>query len=514
MKHTLKQTLALFIAVLLATLGPVGALSEGIDVEQVVSENIEPPVEEAGPFELGDLQLDDGGVSLQEGLTLSYDEAPEDIGGETVLELGDTEAETPVVEETEPTEPFDQAVTIDGAVIAVTAEAGVFPEGAALRVEAVNSEAAARAVEAAVGVEGVYVHRQYRVEIVDGANNVILPDYEQGVPAVRVEGLDLPAGSRVAVYDETVPGAYEIGARVNEGAIVFVLVDVGVYDIFTIEPPTEAQEEAPVEGETEEPTEQSAEGDAEEPAEGETEEPAEQPAEGEAEESAEGEAEEESTDEVIEEPEEVEGEAIQPVSVVFDAMPETAVVTVWPAATEEVPVPEAIPAQEDGSFALLPGEYTYSAEAEGYVSLENVPFTVMGDEQPLLLSFALEAVPEPVAFSQSRTVNGVIVTVKAEPGVFPEGAELNVQRVPVYKQRQADAAVEEVRDENQNVAVSYTFDIKVIDPATREELQPAEGQTVSVSFCPGGGRRREPGDQRLPHRRYRRGPKAGRDPGG
>ena len=522
MKHTLKQALALFIAVLLATLGPVGALSEGIDLEQVVSENIEPPVEEAGPFELGDLQLDDGGVSLQEGLTLSYDEAPEvqiedelpeDIGGEAVLELGDTEAETPVVEETEPTEPFDQAVTIDGAVIAVTAEAGVFPAGAALRVEAVNSETVAQAVEAAVGVEGVYVHRQYRVEIVDSANNVILPDYEQGVPAVRVEGLDLPAGSRVAVYDYTVPGAYEIDARVNEGAIAFALVDAGVYDIFTIEPPTEAQEEAPVEGETEEPTEQSAEGDAEEPAEGETEEPAEQPGEGETEdpaqqategeteEPAEGEAEEESTDEVIEEPVEVEGEAIQPVSVVFDAMPETAVVTVWPAAngslseeagspegeTEGVVTPEAIPAQEDGSFVLLPGEYTYTAEAEGYVSLENVPFTVTGDEQPLLLSFALEAqpeeTPEPVAFDQSQTVNGVIVTVRAEPGVFPEGAALSVKRVPVYKQRQADAAVEEVRDENQNVAVSYTFDIKVIDPATREEFQPAEGQTVSVSFA-------------------------------
>ena len=53
-------------------------------------------------------------------------------------------------------------------------------------------------------------------------------------------------------------------------------------------------------------------------------------------------------------PVEAEGEAIQPVSVVFDAMPETAVVTVYPAATEETPNPEAIPAQEDGSFALFP----------------------------------------------------------------------------------------------------------------------------------------------------------------
>ena len=45
-------------------------------------------------------------------------------------------------------------------------------------------------------------------------------------------------------------------------------------------------------------------------------------------------------------------------------------------------------------MALLPGEYAYTAVAEGYVSVENVPFTVTGDVQPLLLSFALEAVPE------------------------------------------------------------------------------------------------------------------------
>ena len=83
----------------------------------------------------------------------------------------------------------------------------------------------------------------------------------------------------------------------------------------------------------------------------------------------------------------------------------------------------------------------------------------------------------------TENVNGVIVTVRAEPGVFPEGAELSVERVPVYQQAQADAAVEEVRDENVNVAVSYTFDIRVIDPETGEEIQPTEGQTVSVSFA-------------------------------
>ena len=95
--------------------------------------------------------------------------------------------------------------------------------------------------------------------------------------------------------------------------------------------------------------------------------------------------EEPAGDEPAEESEEQEAEDVQPVEVVFDAMPDTAAVTVRPADAEE-----AVPAQADGSYLLLPGEYTYSAVADGFVSIEDVPFTVTGDEQPLRLSFALE----------------------------------------------------------------------------------------------------------------------------
>ena len=171
---------------------------------------------------------------------------------------------------------------------------------------------------------------------------------------------------------------------------------------------------------------------------------------------------------------------------VFDAIPDTAVVTVYPVSTEDNPTPEAIPAEEDGSFLLLPGEYSYNAEAEGYVSVEGVPFTVTGDEQPLMISVVMEAIaeemPEPVAFDQSKTVSGVVVTVQADAGAFPVNAVLSVSRVPVRKRRAAESAIDEVRDEDQNVAVSYTFDIKVLD-TDGNELQPAEGQTVNVSFA-------------------------------
>ena len=90
---------------------------------------------------------------------------------------------------------------------------------------------------------------------------------------------------------------------------------------------------------------------------------------------------------------------------------------------------------------------------------------------------------ESVPFEQSRTVSGVVVTVRANPSVFPANAVLSVEYVPKYQAREADEAVDDVRDERRNVAVSYTFDIKVIDPETGSEIQPVEGSMVNVSFA-------------------------------
>ena len=42
-------------------------------------------------------------------------------------------------------------------------------------------------------------------------------------------------------------------------------------------------------------------------------------------------------------------------------------------------------------------------------------------------------------------------------------ASLSVELVPVEAQPQVDAAVETERESGRNVAVSYTFDIKVLD---------------------------------------------------
>ena len=191
------------------------------------------------------------------------------------------------------------------------------------------------------------------------------------------------------------------------------------------------------------------------------------------------------------------------IPVTITGTPEAAVVTVRaiqiaidngdgdPLLPEETPSAEdeaidaSIPAKSGNTWSLRPGEYTYSAAAEGYISIEDIPFTVAETDESLALTFALEpeAEPEPVPFDQSQTVNGVLVTVQVPTGAFPAGSELSVKRVPVYRQRQADAAIDEVREDDVNVAASYTFDIKVIDPETMEEFQPAEGFDVQVSFA-------------------------------
>ena len=77
------------------------------------------------------------------------------------------------------------------------------------------------------------------------------------------------------------------------------------------------------------------------------------------------------------------------------------------------------------------------------------------------------------AFEQSETVEGVTVTVSAAEGVFPETAQLSVVQAPYWEQQAVDAALESERPADRNVALSYTFDIKVLDEYGYE-LQPAD----------------------------------------
>ncbi len=86
---------------------------------------------------------------------------------------------------------------------------------------------------------------------------------------------------------------------------------------------------------------------------------------------------------------------------------------------------------------------------------------------------------EPQLFHEEATVNGILVTVKADRGVFPAGSYIVVTPV---NDATAEALVDKSRDENVNVAYSMTFDITVYN-AEGIEIEPDNSKgNVYVSF--------------------------------
>jgi len=130
---------------------------------------------------------------------------------------------------------------------------------------------------------------------------------------------------------------------------------------------------------------------------------------------------------------------------------------------EEIAQPQEIVVSDDVLPAEVQMEDVLPGESEGRIK----------EERP--------------AFSESKSIDGVRITVEAEEGVFPEGAVLSVEKVTKDQEKKAEEAVETERSENQNVAVSYTYDIKVLDK-DGNELQPADengedsSSRVKVSF--------------------------------
>ena len=95
-----------------------------------------------------------------------------------------------------------------------------------------------------------------------------------------------------------------------------------------------------------------------------------------------------------------------------------------------------------------------------------------------------EAVEDAVeAFQQEKEISGVLVSVKADPGVFPTGAKLQVKKVGIAAERKVDSALKEKLLENrENLLESMIFDISVLNK-DGEEVQPdtTKGE-VKVQF--------------------------------
>ena len=413
MKQTMKRTLALLMALLLAL--PTFALSE----------DYAPAVEDAA--EELEVMLDD--LDAGDGETPDGEpDASVDIGGDDAVPAGYVRVRL--------------AVTPGDAELAVHDLA----TGEAIEPQADGSW---------LLVPGVYAYSAYA----------------EGCAPVEDEPFEVPEGGESFELEIALEPAEEVAEEIVKETTEEPAEET-TGEI--IEEPAEEVTEGPAEEPVEEPAEESTE----EPEEETIEEPVEEPAEETTEEPAEGIAEEGVVveEEVLAvEAAETVDDAQTAVRVTIATRPEDAVVEVRPADSDGIVSPEA-----DGSWLLVPGEYVYSTYAEGCEAVEDVPFTVPDGGADLALE--IELAPLAVAFEQTLVVDGVAVTVAAEPGAFPADAALSVEKVPVIRQAEADAAVDEVRGDEKNVAASYTFDIKVLD-ARGVELQPAEGFNVSVSFA-------------------------------
>lgn len=145
--------------------------------------------------------------------------------------------------------------------------------------------------------------------------------------------------------------------------------------------------------------------------------------------------------------------------------------------------PEAAQAE---SVEALSGETVEEVEAEKIASEDAETEKAISEEsemgKPTLIGkSAVEESEE--AFLQEQEISGVLITVKADPGVFPKGAKLQVKKVGKGTERKVDSAVKEkLLEDQENLLQSMIFDITVLDK-DGEEVQPdtTKGE-VKVQF--------------------------------
>ncbi len=113
-----------------------------------------------------------------------------------------------------------------------------------------------------------------------------------------------------------------------------------------------------------------------------------------------------------------------------------------------------------------------------------------------LPTITVEIVEEFFPFDQTVTVDDVKIRVRADKGVFPDGATLNATRiVEDNEQKVQDAIAEQEEAESEevkDVVKSYTFDIQVLDESGEEVEPNNEKGRVLVSF-----ETAETGDEKL-----------------
>ena len=131
-----------------------------------------------------------------------------------------------------------------------------------------------------------------------------------------------------------------------------------------------------------------------------------------------------------------------------------------PAYAEEITVPEA---------AEIPGiaEETSPAEAE-YIAAKPFDAEYEATEKNPEDNAIEKATPSDAkkneeVFIRETVVDGIKITLTADPGVFPEDAEFWAEKVEDEAAEEAiEEAVEKERDNNVNVALSYMYMPEII----------------------------------------------------
>lgn len=113
------------------------------------------------------------------------------------------------------------------------------------------------------------------------------------------------------------------------------------------------------------------------------------------------------------------------------------------------------------------------------------------DEENQIVTVTFDPVEkEQVAFEESVEIDGIVITVKAEEGIFPKDATLHVTRIEdgdqlLALERAADEAdgIDTQKDDDASVDEGfYAFDITILDKEVREIQPDEEKGSVTVSF--------------------------------
>ncbi|MBR4668819.1 MAG: sortase [Butyrivibrio sp.] len=109
-----------------------------------------------------------------------------------------------------------------------------------------------------------------------------------------------------------------------------------------------------------------------------------------------------------------------------------------------------------------------------------------------LPTITVEIVEEYYPFDKTVTVDDVKIRVRADKGVFPEGATLHATRVEEDAEQKVQDAITEKDEELTSVVKAYTFDIQIQDENGKEIEPDNEKGKVLVSF-----ETAETGDEKL-----------------